>query len=83
MRMHVAARRAGRGCGGGGWGEERGGGARVPPVGSVNRHLDVRIDVFVHDLMPHCILWPGQLLSRNDLPPPRRTEEAPPHPHIR
>jgi len=38
----------------------------VTPVRSVNGHLDVWIDVFVHDLVPHCVLWAGQLLSRNN-----------------
>lgn len=37
------------------------------PVGSVNGHLDVWIDVFVHNLMSHGVLWAGQLLSRNNL----------------
>ena len=74
--MYVASGRAGRGCAGGGSGEERRGTARVTPIGSVNGHLDVWIDVFVHDLVPHCVLWTGQLLSRDDLPMPRGIESS-------
>lgn len=67
VRMYVARGCVGKGVVGGGWGEEGRGVTRVTPVGSVNGHLDVWVNAFVHDLTPRCILGPGQVLSRNDL----------------
>ena len=71
VRVRVVGGRGGRGYAGGGGGEgggEEGRGAGwETPVGGMDGHLDVRIDVFVRDLVPHGVLWAGQLLSRDDL----------------
>lgn len=40
------------------------------PVGRVDRHFDVRIDVSVRDLVSHRVFWAGQLLSRDNLSSP-------------